>query len=202
MSIRFVALALVLALGATACDFIEGQFAETAAEIKQEKGLDITSPAQVAGASLLAGDDELEQLNAAKSVQRILNEQRGDGLSENGDHKAAREAYERALSWTRSDDKRNSAAIKEKIAETWIESSVNDRSPATTRGLENAYGTLGSLAADAQDPRTKARLLTKQAYAANNLAEFDKSCELARQALALDLGDRQAKFMADRNCRG
>jgi hypothetical protein len=194
-----------VALLASACDFLEEQFNETVREVKEEKGLDLNSPAQVAGASLFASEEEGEQLKAARTVQRIFNEQRGDNEMENGDPAKARKHYETALNWTNRNDKRNRDAINEKVADTYLEqtgrggpTTLDD--PALRRGIQNAETTYANLAGEAKDPVRLSNLLYKKAVAQLNGRSSADHCVTLGQALRANPNNDRAKYLSRRDC--
>lgn len=203
---RYVALALSAALVASACDFLEEQFNETVREVKEEKGIDLNSPAQVAGASLFANEEEGEQLKAARSVQRVFNEQRGDNeMIGNGDPVKARKHYETALNWTNRNDSRNRNAINEKVADTYLEqtgrggfNTLDD--PAVRRGIRNAETTYSNLAESTKDPVRQSNLLYKKAVAQLNGRSDADHCVTLAQALRANPANDQARYLSRRDC--
>lgn len=202
---RYLGLALTAALLATGCDLLEEQFNDTVREVKEEKGIDLNSPAQVAGASLFASDEEGEQLKAARTVQRIFNEQRGDNEMESGDPTKARKHYETALDWTNRNDRRNRDAINEKVADTYIEqigrggrNTLDD--PSVRRGIQNAETTYANLAAEAKDPVRLSTLLYKKALAQLNGRLEADHCVTLGQALRANPNNDQAKYLSRRDC--
>lgn len=202
---RYIALALSAALVASACAFLEEQFNETVREVKEEKGLDLNSPAQVAGASLFASEEEGEQLKAARTVQRIFNEQRGDNELDSGDPVKARKHYETALNWTNRNDDRNRNAINEKVADTYLEqtgrggfNTLDD--PAVRRGIRNAETTYSNLAENAKDPVRQSNLLYKKAVAQLNGRSDADHCATLGQALRANPNNDQARYLSRRDC--
>lgn len=219
-SLRWLLPAAILAmllLSVTGCDWLEELAATT---VKEEMGLDINNPVEIAGAaaagSVFGSQEQNDALAVLRGYRRAQHEQKGDKYSNQGDQSRARDEYKQALQWTDTGSrvgKARAADLHGQISTTYAfeagnlgetASKVND--PASKANLEEAARERRRLsafesgkAAELQDdPLKKASWYTTQAAELERAGDTAGACDAFRQA---EMADPARIGLGFRYCR-